>query len=387
MKVVSVAQMQAIDRDAIDGRGIPALQLMENAGRAVARVIAEDREVGGLAVAVVAGSGNNGGDGCVVARELLARGARSVLYLVSPRERMSGDARAMLEAAERAGVAVRDLSTDEQLREQIETLYAADVLVDALLGTGVRGETRGQVRAVLDALTSARGYKVSIDVPSGLCADTGEPLGTAFVPDLTVTLGLAKVGIVGSPGFARVGRLVVADIGFPADIAEARLGEVLKKLLETSGAHTRLAPAKPSIAQRAAEALAKLSRGGTVLSVAPASGALLLVAGYERKEVQLPVLEALGNTRDVAALDTLLALGGNAAKEAEVRLAALKAAQVVLGAMSKADKKVYDTLVALLDDGNENIRQAAAACLSSGPFSAEQIVAVLVDKKVLKKVE
>jgi uncharacterized protein (DUF2336 family) len=123
------------------------------------------------------------------------------------------------------------------------------------------------------------------------------------------------------------------------------------------------------------------------LNVAPASGALLLVAGYERKEVQLPVLEALGNTHDAKALDALLALGSDAGKDAEVRLGALKAAATVLGTTPKVDKKVYDALVALLDDKSENIRQAAAACLSSGPFSAEQIVAVLVEKKVLKQAE
>ena len=312
-----------------------------------------------------------------------------------------------------------------EFSDQVLAFFAAEAVADACPTQAFQGQDRiiplltwgllwgtdvktalaiSPDRAVLNAFVGhlrALGFKVreasslaeAVEVSRGLptpavvLADAGvmTQLRPALLEDFRTRFVLRVViAAAGSEVRAPEGQ---AEVTVPADIAEARLGEVLKKLLETSGAHTRLAPAKPSIAQRAAEALAKLSRGGTVLSVAPASGALLLVAGYERKEVQLPVLEALGNTRDVAALDTLLALGGNAAKEAEVRLAALKAAQVVLGAMSKADKKVYDTLVALLDDGNENIRQAAAACLSSGPFSAEQIVAVLVDKKVLKKVE
>ena len=172
-----------------------------------------------------------------------------------------------------------------------------------------------------------------------------------------------------------------------ANIDEAGLAAALKKLLAGAGVHTRLQVEKSGVALAAATALAKLSRGGTVLEVAPASGALGLVMGHEEKNVRLAVLEALGNTRDAAALGGLLALGADASEDEEVRLAALNAARVVLGAMQKAEKEVYDALVALLDEESEAIRLAAAACLSSGPFSAEQIVAVLAEKKVLKRAE
>ena len=258
----------------------------------------------------------------------------------------------------------------------------------ALLNTFV-GRLRALGFKVQDAGSLDEAVEISqgLPTPTVVLADAGvmvelrrrllESLRTRFVVRVTVAAA-------GSPVQAPEAQ---AEVTVPADIAEARLGEVLKRLLETSGAHTRLTVGNAVVAQRAAEALAKLSRGGTVLNVAPASGALLLVAGYERKEVQLPVLEALGNTHDAKALDVLLALGSDAGKDAEVRLGALKAAATVLGTTPQVDKKVYDALVALLDDKSENIRQAAAACLSSGPFSAEQIVAVLVEKKVLKQPE
>jgi NAD(P)H-hydrate epimerase len=283
MKVVTSAQMRAIDHDAIERRGVPARQLMENAGRAVARAIAGERDVGGLAVAVAAGPGNNGGDGCVVARELLALGARAVLYLTSPRGRMSRDALAMLESAERAGVPVRDLSGADDVGTHAEALRAADVVVDALLGTGASGEVRGRVREVLDVLAEARGTRVAVDVPSGLCADTGRPLGGTFVPDLTVTLGFAKVGLVGAPGFLRAGRVVVVDIGFPAGIAEAH-GVDLELLDEpaVTGMLSRRSP---------------LAHKGT-------AGHLLLVAGSAGK-LGAAVLAAEGAMRSGVGLCTV----------------------------------------------------------------------------------
>jgi hypothetical protein len=274
-------------------------------------------------------------------------------------------------------------------------LWGADVKTalaispDRTLLNAFVGHLRALGFKVRDASSLAEAVEVSrgLPTPTVVLADAAvmaelrpallEDFRTRFVVRVTVAAAAAPVS-------APEGQ---AEVTVPADITEARLGEVLKKLLETSGAHTRLTVDKVVIAQRAAEALAKVSRGATVLNVAPASGALLLAAGYERKEVQLPVLEALGNSRDANALGPLLALAGDAAKDAEVRLGALKAARVVLGAMAKADKKVYDELVALLDDKSETIRQAAAACLSSGPFSAEQIVAVLVEKKVIKQAE
>jgi len=219
MLVVTAEQMRAIDREAIEARGIPSLILMENAGRAVARAIAARISVGGISVVVVAGSGNNGGDGCVVARLLGEQGARSTLLLAAARERLSPDARVQLQAAERAGVPTRDLSSPGALEDHTDSIVAADVLVDALLGTGSSGELRGHARAVVERMNAARGLRVAVDLPSGLSADTGEALGVAFRPDLTVTLGYPKVGLVSSPGFSRVGQLEVADIGFPPGIA------------------------------------------------------------------------------------------------------------------------------------------------------------------------
>ena len=173
-----------------------------------------------------------------------------------------------------------------------------------------------------------------------------------------------------------------AELTVPRNITEAELGKVLDELMEKAGVHTRLSVEKEAVAGMAAAALATLSSGVTVFDVGEASAALLLVMDSEDEAVRLAVLKAVGNTRDPAALLPLLEMGADTSRDETTRLAALDAVRVVLGSMSSAGKEVYDTLVGLLEDESEVVRQAGARALSAGPFSAEEIVTVLVEKKV-----
>ena len=219
--VVTAAEMRAIDAATIEGIGLPGAVLMENAGRAVADAVME--ELGGRRgpVAVVAGAGNNGGDGYVVARVLRARGIDALVYLAARRGEVRGDALLHLGAYEQAGGMATSIAEPAELAEHREAIEAAPVVVDALFGTGLARPVTGHLAAVIEAMNRARGRLVAVDIPSGLSADRGVPLGVSARADRTVTMAFLKVGIAVAPGLARAGRVEVAEIGIPVELAQA----------------------------------------------------------------------------------------------------------------------------------------------------------------------
>ncbi len=212
MLLATAAEMREIDRIAIEEMGVPGIDLMERAGGEVARAIAEEfAPIAGKRVVVVAGRGNNGGDGFVVARRLREAGADVVVALVGPSEDVRGDAATALARARAGGVPVRGLDGAGVAR----ALDGCDVAVDALLGTGATGAPRGEVAEAIGALAAFAGPVVAIDVPSGVDATSGAAPGSAVRATLTVTLALAKTGLFLHPGRAHVGRLRGAAIGIP----------------------------------------------------------------------------------------------------------------------------------------------------------------------------
>jgi NAD(P)H-hydrate epimerase len=215
-RTVTAAEMRAIDRAAIEGLGIPALALMENAGRAVADAVAAACPAGGL-VAVLCGHGNNGGDGLVAARHLVGRG-----YAVTCRH-VGGEPRG--DAAVHAAVwRAMGFALDPADPGLGAWLAAADVVVDALLGTGLSGEVRPPYAAAIAALNAAGRPVVAVDLPSGLDADDGRVLGACVRATTTVTFALRKRGCMRGAGPAHCGAVVVADIGIPPQAIERVLG-------------------------------------------------------------------------------------------------------------------------------------------------------------------
>ena len=219
MKTLTAAQMREADRRCIEDLGIPGAVLMNAAGQSVFREI-ERGPVG-----IVCGKGNNGGDGFVVARlALLAALAPRVVLLADPRE-IRGDAAVFLRAYQRLGGELVVAENDASVIAAIRKLECCSVLVDALLGTGISGEVRGIMRTAIEAWPRVR--TISVDLPSGMNADTGEPCGVCLRADVTVTFQFAKRGFENPAACEYLGRLVVADIGIPAvcadDAAWARL--------------------------------------------------------------------------------------------------------------------------------------------------------------------
>jgi NAD(P)H-hydrate epimerase len=214
MKLCTAAQMREIDRCAIQQYGIPSLLLMENAGRAVVGRVAELlRESPACRVVILCGKGNNGGDGFVIARHLHTRGYEVCCLLAGDPVSLQGDAKANRELAQKFGVPLQSFA--DWSPELTAQLQSADLVVDALLGTGSRGEPRGPIGAAISALTAANCPTLAVDIPSGLDADTGQLATNHVCATETVTFGLPKIGLASFPGRAAAGQLTVADISLP----------------------------------------------------------------------------------------------------------------------------------------------------------------------------
>ena len=213
-----------MDRAAIDVLGIPGVILMENAGRNCADAIEEflgfSSGQAGRNVAIVAGPGNNGGDGYVIARHLAMRGFRVVTFIICPAEKISGDAAVNLRAITALQHDIRFL-TSEQLGGLSVSLGEFDVVVDAVGGTGIRGALRGDAALAVEQINLAGRRVVAVDIPTGLDCDTGAADGPVVRAELTVTFVAAKRGFDQVRAGEYTGKVVVADIGIPADLVRS----------------------------------------------------------------------------------------------------------------------------------------------------------------------
>lgn len=215
MKVSTVAEMRAMDRQAQERYGIPETILMENAGSASFEAMRRAYGVRGKNVLVVAGPGNNGGDGFVVARRVVSAGGEARVLVVGDPQRYQGSAKLNLDILRKAGVAV---SVCGSAATVLEEAGACGVIVDALFGTGLARPVEGLHREVIDAVNECGKPVVSLDIPSGINGDTGQVMGRAVRASITVSFGLPKPGNLLMPGAAWCGRLVVSHISFPPEL-------------------------------------------------------------------------------------------------------------------------------------------------------------------------
>ena len=272
--LVEAAQMRAMDRHTIETLGVPGDLLMESAGRAVVDAVLE--QLGPHdPVVVVCGAGNNGGDGLVAARHLHLLGVPVRVALLAEPERLRGDAAANLQRAQAVGV---------EFEGPRWRAPQTGVLVDAILGTGLSRAVAGAPGASIRRINAARAARpgavrvVAVDLPSGLCADTGLELGAAVEADLTVTLGLPKLGLTLEPGRSRAGRVRVARIGIAESAGEV---EPTAELWTRAAVGARL-PARPPAGHKGTFGHALLvagSEGKTGAAALAAEGAARIGAG------------------------------------------------------------------------------------------------------------
>lgn len=219
MKLVNASEMRAVDDCAINERGLPSLDLMENAGRGIFEYLQEAilPESKDSRIIIICGRGNNGGDGFVVGRHLVEDGYPVDFLLVGADDKLSADCRTNYDRVVRLGRPVI------QLKEigDIPDLSAWDIIIDAVFGTGFSGIAEGMAAEVIEKINAAEKYVVAIDAPSGLDVSTGMAEGAAVVADVTATLALPKPGLFISPGRELAGVVVIIPIGIPDEVVDS----------------------------------------------------------------------------------------------------------------------------------------------------------------------
>lgn len=285
MRVLNSAQMREADRRTIDDIGISSLVLMENAGRqTVAAMEAVHSDLSERQVAVLCGRGNNGGDGFVVARTLAQRGVDVSVFLLGRVADVRGDARTNLEILGRLGITVVEVADSQAWELHFSEVSDCTLIVDAIFGTGLNAPVSGLIESVVADVNASGIPIVAIDLPSGLSADSPEPIGPSIEAGLTVTLAAPKLPLVLPPAEMRAGDIVIADIGIPGEVLESVEGPRVDLL--TRGSMREL------ITPRAAD-----SHKGDY-------GRVLIVAG-SRGKTGAAHLSAIGALRSGAGLVTI----------------------------------------------------------------------------------
>ncbi|MEW6557546.1 MAG: NAD(P)H-hydrate epimerase [Elusimicrobiota bacterium] len=204
-KIVSASAIKNFDKLAVKKFLVPSIVLMENAGKNVAEIILEKFQP--RSVAVFCGGGNNGGDGFVVARHLYNKNVKVKVFIAQCKNKYTGAALTNLKIIEKLKIPVLKFNTHSP------KITNTDLIVDALLGTGTKGEVRGIYKKIIDKINSTKKPVVSVDIPSGIDADTGKVLGSAVKSNATITMAAIKKGLLINAGKEYSGKIFVVDIG------------------------------------------------------------------------------------------------------------------------------------------------------------------------------
>ncbi|MFQ5682230.1 MAG: NAD(P)H-hydrate dehydratase [Candidatus Binatia bacterium] len=245
MLVVTSEEMRTLDRLTIQKYGVPSLVLMERAGESVTKALMGSfGRIAKGGVLVVAGKGNNGGDGLVVARKLQEKKIPCEVVLLARKEELSHDAKENLGAFLKIKGKIVEVTSDSFALFS-QRLKGKRLLVDAILGTGLKKEVRGLYADAISVINASGLPVVAVDIPSGLDAELGRPLGIAIQAEMTVTFGYPKVGQVIYPGLSYVGDLVVGDIGIHPKAVDQL--HVPTELLEKKDIHWLVPVREPNV--------------------------------------------------------------------------------------------------------------------------------------------
>ena len=326
MRILNASQMREADRRTIEDVGISSLVLMENAGRqVVAAMEASFEDIASRRVAVLCGRGNNGGDGFVVARTLRQRGIESSVFLIGQAADVRGDARTNLEIVARLAGNIVEIPDEQVWELHFSEIASFDIIVDAIFGTGLRAPVSGMLQTVVADLNSAEIPVVSIDLPTGLSADTPDLIGDAIDATITVTLSAPKLPLVLPAGESRAGDLVIADIGIPTEVIDSLDGPKIE-LLTREGIRDLVEPRHPdshkgdfgrvllaagSRGKTGAAALAALGAlrcGAGLVTIATPTSCQTTVAGFAPEFMTEGLPETAAGRIDASAIDRVLAI-------------------------------------------------------------------------------
>jgi len=326
MRILTAAQMREADRFTIEEIGIPSLVLMENAGRQVVAAIEaayEERLAG--RVAVLCGRGNNGGDGFVVARTLLQRGIDAAVFVIGSLAEIRGDARVNLDILGRLGVTVVEVSDEQSWELHFSEVSQCTLIVDAIVGTGLKSALSGMMETVIADVNASDIPIVSIDLPSGLSADTPHLIGDCIQASMTVTLASPKIPLVVPPAEAYAGDVVIADIGIPTEVVDGLYGphielltpEQLRDVVEPRAADshkgdfgrvTIVAGSRGKTGAAHLAAMGALRSGAGLVTVATPASCLPIVASMAADYMTEPLADSDAGTVRGDAVDRVLEL-------------------------------------------------------------------------------
>ena len=335
MKVALAKQMHEIDRLAVEEYGITELALMESAGHRVSEAVR--RIVGGVSkksICVLAGSGNNGGDALTAARYLTNLGARVKIFLVGNKNNRTDSLNVQMKILRGMGVEIQQLESDRAWERLQVTLRFSDAIVDGILGTGFFGQIRPSALRLIRLANAAKKPTISIDIPSGVEADTGVVGEAAINATCTMTLGLPKIGHFLCPGASYVGEILVDDIGIPGKLLS---DEIHQTLLDKELATTLLPARARDVHKGSCGKILVIagSRGMTGAASLTAMSALRAGAGL----VTLAVPESLNAIYEMKLTEVMTAplpeiktgiIGGNKAENILLELAD-KADTILIG--------------------------------------------------------
>jgi len=217
MKISTVQQMREMDRKAVQQYFIPELLLMENAGLSAVEFLKTKLPLSNRKILVICGPGNNGGDGFVIARLLHSDKCQVTVLVLADPNNYQGSSRTNFQILQQIGVQCLVVHTDADFTSSLKN---ADVVVDAIFGTGLARPPEGVYAQVIDSMNASGKPIISIDIPSGIHGDSGQVMGSAVKATWTVTFGLPKTGTLLYPGYENVGELFISHISFPPALYE-----------------------------------------------------------------------------------------------------------------------------------------------------------------------
>jgi len=326
MRILNATQMREADRQTIEDVGLASLVLMENAGRQVVSAIeaAYDDRLSGR-VAVLCGKGNNGGDGFVIARTLAQRGVDVSVFLVAPVAQVKGDARVNLDILGRLGIGVMEVDDEQRWELHASEVQRCSLIVDAIVGTGLGSPLAGLLETVVADVNMMGIPIVSVDLPSGLSADTPHLVGQCVSAAMTVTLAAPKLSLILPPGEDHAGEVVIADIGIPYDVIDALEGPQIELLTPEQvrlivqprpadshkgdyGRVTVVAGSRGKTGAAHLTGLGALRSGAGLVTIATPGCCVPIVASLAAEYMTAPLADTSAGEVAEAAVETVLAL-------------------------------------------------------------------------------
>lgn len=371
MKLATVEQMREMDRTAIERLGIAEEVLMENAAHAAASLLHSIFGISGRRFVVFCGAGNNGGDGLALARLIKSAGGRAKVFLTSSPKKYGGAAKINYDILCNLDADVQLLSRAHEARGD---LGHADVVVDAIFGTGLDRDVRGLAADVIALVNACGRPVVSLDIPSGISGNSGQVMGAAVRATHTVTFGLPKLGNLLYPGYEHCGALSVTHISFPPSLYQ---DDTL--MVETNGTAVALPP-RPAQAYKSSMGDVLFIAGGANYFGAPYFSAMSFLksgGGYARLAAPASIIPFVAQSgREIVYLPQ---------RETALYSLSLKAKPDLLALAEKADMVVMGPGLSLQEETTKLIRELAAVISRPLLIDGDGLTAIAERPEILLK--